>query len=125
MNGAVCREFVAGSDSDFFVIDRRVDRRSDGAGDGCKRARGENDVFVRRGTSDDGRGREGGDEGTMRGGSKRNIFNKDNDIHEDESDADDDACWDEDDAKHGARTTNACVAADVDEDGRYRCGDER
>lgn len=56
----------------------------------------------------------------MRGGSKRNIFNNDNDIHEDASDADDDddACWDEDDAKNGTRRrTNACVAADVDEDG--------
>lgn len=55
----------------------------------------------------------------MRGGSKRNIFNNDNDsdIHEDKSDADDDACWDEDDAKKWTRTTNACVAADVDEDG--------
>ena len=80
---------------------------------------------MRRRTSGDGRGREGGDEGTMRGGSKRNIFN--NDVHEDddESDADDDACWDEDDAKNGAKTTNECFAAHFDEDGRYRCGDER
>lgn len=121
MNGALCREFVAGSGC--FLIDRRADRSRDGAGDGCKRARGENDVVVRRRTSGDGRGREGGDEGTTRGGSKRNIFS--NDIREDESDADDDARWDDDDAKHGTRTTNERFAADVDEDGRYRCGDER
>lgn len=75
---------------------------------------------MRRRTSGDGRGREGGDEGTLRGGSKRNIFNSDEDIRDDKSGADDDAK----DWTTATTTTDECFA-DFDEDRRYRCGDER
>ena len=122
-------EFVAGSTRFRRHCSTRA-RRGDGARDvygGNARQR------FRWTTSGDGRGSgddDDDDEGTTRGGSKRNIFNEDDDdIHEVECDADDARRkngGDDDDAKNGTTTTtNDGFAADVDEDGRYRCGDER